>query len=256
MKVLILGHLGMLGHMVTKYYRSKKIKVKTIENRWPSENFINEIKNSDCNFIINCIGSIHQKKPTWEDYKSNNISLPIFLADNFKGKMLHPSTDCVFDGSMPEGEMYSLHYTPNAMDDYGVSKAYISYILKTKLNVKQIRTSIIGPELNDKVSLFEWFFSQETVNGYSNHFWNGITTLEWAKRSLDIIKYWNNYENIIQLSTNCISKHELLTKINEIYKTNKKIIPVKKEHHNKCLYSCYPCNTIDEQLIELKNFYK
>lgn len=256
MKILILGHLGMLGHMVFKYYKSENITVEKIEDRWPSDDFINKIKNSDCDFLINCIGSIHQKKPSWNQYKLNNIELPIFLSDNFKGKIIHPSTDCVFNGKIPQGELYSQNCIPNVIDDYGMSKAYISLILNSRDNVKQIRTSIIGPELKNKVSLFEWFFSQEVVNGYTNHFWNGITTLEWAKQSLHIIKNWNQCGSIVQLATTCISKYELLMIIDKVYEANKKIIPILKDHHNKCLLSSYPCDSIEKQLVNLKNFYR
>ena len=33
--VLVLGHKGMLGHMVVKYLQSKNIRVFTIQKRWP-----------------------------------------------------------------------------------------------------------------------------------------------------------------------------------------------------------------------------
>ena len=37
MKVLVLGSNGMLGHMVTKYLKYKKIDVSLFVGRWPKD---------------------------------------------------------------------------------------------------------------------------------------------------------------------------------------------------------------------------
>ena len=67
MKVLVLGHKGMLGHMVHKYLSTKKdCKLTTTDLRWPSEDFKDfvlefcDLRGGD--YIINCIGSIPQRK--------------------------------------------------------------------------------------------------------------------------------------------------------------------------------------------------
>ena len=47
-----------------------------------------------------------------------------------------------------------------------------------------IRCSIIGHENRTPVSLMDWFLSQRKsaeVRGYTNHFWNGVTTLSFAR---------------------------------------------------------------------------
>lgn len=257
MKILILGHNGMLGHMVKRYMISMGFKIETINEKWPSSSFIEYVKNSDSNFLINCIGSIPQKKPSWEQYKSVNILLPLFLSENFCGRIVHPTTDCEFSGNLKFEHFYSKNDTKDATDDYGISKSHISYLLSSKPNVKQIRTSIIGPEINSKkVSLMEWFFKQEkSLNGYINHYWNGITTLEWSKQCLNLINNWENYENVIQLGTNCINKFELLNIINRKFFMYKDIIPTNSIYSNKCLKSDFTLETIETQIIELKNFY-
>jgi dTDP-4-dehydrorhamnose reductase len=61
MKVLVLGHKGMLGHMVSKLLTSKNIEVTTTECRWSTSCFKNTIKDFDGDYIINCIGAIHQR---------------------------------------------------------------------------------------------------------------------------------------------------------------------------------------------------
>ena len=35
MKILVLGHKGMLGHMVVKYLQDKNVYVNTLKTRWP-----------------------------------------------------------------------------------------------------------------------------------------------------------------------------------------------------------------------------
>ena len=52
MRILILGHTGMLGHMVHKYLTSKLLTVETAQHRWPSQEFKEFIKDYDGDFII------------------------------------------------------------------------------------------------------------------------------------------------------------------------------------------------------------
>jgi len=256
MKILVLGHNGMLGHMVVKYFNSQNINVIITDYKWETNEFKEFVKNLDCDYIINCIGSIPQKKHSWETYKSVNIMLPVFLSSHKSAKVINPTTDCEFDGLISENKFYSKKDTANALDDYGMSKAYASTVLRSKSNVKQIRTSIIGPELKTKVSLMEWFLKQpSSANGYVNHYWNGITTLEWAKQCYSIINNWDNYPNIIQIGTDKISKYDLLSMINKIFETNKNIIPINVDTVNKCLYTDYYVKRLYDQLIELRSFY-
>ena len=58
-KVLILGHKGMLGHMIHKVFRKNtNHKVITINERFPDwdKSIFDNI-----DFVINCIGAVHQK---------------------------------------------------------------------------------------------------------------------------------------------------------------------------------------------------
>jgi dTDP-4-dehydrorhamnose reductase len=56
-----------------------------------------------------------------------------------------------------------------------------------------MRCSIVGPEpAGRSVSLLEWFLSQprhSKVAGYSDHYWNGVTTLALAKVIEGIVLY-------------------------------------------------------------------
>lgn len=255
MTILILGHKGMLGHMIHKYFLHLNLCVETIDYRWPSEEFKDAIKNSNADYLINCIAAIPQK--SYEDYSNLNIKLPIWIAKNFKGKIIHPATDGEFCGDIPISELYDRNTPRDAYDDYGLSKACVGAILADYTNVKQLRTSINGPELNNGVTLYSWFRNQtDVVNCIDNHYWSGITTLEWAKNAFYIISNWEKYPNITQLSTECITKMELLSTINDVFNLNKKLIPVSSTNTiNRCLKSDYMLPTLKEQFIELKEFY-
>jgi len=259
MKILILGHEGMLGNVVYKYM-SKKYDVETINNyRWNSIEFKNDVLYSEANYIINCIGAIPQKKYSKEYYEFLNVELPIFLGKTGK-KIIHPSTDCEFSGNLPYPQKYKKNDVRDADDDYGKSKAKINkMIVDDFYNTKIIRTSIIGHEIKAHVSLLDWFLSVpdgQEVNGYANYFWNGVTTLEWAKIAELIMLDWNNYDIMTQIGCEGMNKFELLVLINKVYE---KSVTIKefnmKTTLNKMLESDFEIPTMENQLFELKNFY-
>lgn len=246
----------MLGSMVCSYYRCNNIDIETTNFKWDSNEFKRFIKNNKCDFLINCIGINPHKHPNQKSLKSINFDLPNWLSTNFSGHIIHPASNAEFSGDLKVGKLYQKWDYKSANDEYGVSKATSSILLSNKNNVKQIRTSIIGPEIDNKIYLMEWLLNSKSnkIKGYINHYWNGITTLEWAKQSLDIIKHWNSYDNIIQIGTTPISKYDLLVLISKIFNCDKKIIPTKTIAINKCIASDYKIKNIKTQLKELKSF--
>ena len=236
MKVFVLGHKGMLGHMVKKYLTYKNIEVITTTERWP--NLKNKILNFNGDYIINCIGPIPQRTTQF----NINWELPIWLDLNVPCKVIHPGTDCEMDN-----------------DDYGISKNVSgNYIRNLSKQTKSIKTSIIGPELSTNFSLMNWFLSQKSeVFGYTQAIWNGNTTLEWAKQCLMLMKNWNDtiyYFNEITIYSQNISKFELLNIIKKIFNKDIKINP-KDLGKNKSLSGTIYTKGIESQLIELKKFY-
>lgn len=258
-KILVLGHRGMLGNAVYRFFNSKEnYSLVTTSLKWNSEDFKEQLQKNNVNIIINCIGAIPQKKPTPEDYKSVNIDLPIFL-ESLGKKIIHPSTDCEFLGDLNPSLKYSKNATRDAIDDYGKSKAVISKMIEdTFHNTKIIRTSIIGHELHSSNGLLDWFLNSEIkVNGYNNHYWNGITTLQWSKEAHYLIENWNTAPKLNQLGTEKnLSKYEVLLLVKEIYEKSIEIVPFKAEGTvNKCLESDKKIINLDEQLKELRDFY-
>ena len=257
--VLVLGHKGMLGNAVCSYLeKTGRHNILTINTRYGEEGFKKAILNTDPEYIINCIGIIPQKKPTMDDYRKINIELPILL-ETLDKKIINPSTDCEFAGTIPPTERYKKKHRRDAVDDYGKSKAEVSELIEDSFkNTKIIRTSIIGHERATNVALLDWFLNAEgSVNGYTNHYWNGITTLEWAKLSEELMDRWEAYPIVNQYGTDIIaSKYDLLCTIKDVYNKDVQVVPFETEQSvNKCLESDRVLPSIKTQLEELKRFY-
>jgi len=237
MKILILGHDGMLGHMVNLYFKSKNYDIITTDLRWPNEDFKLLISTQKVDCIINCIGIIPQRKPDDSSYYSINCELPIWL-DSLGIKIIHPDTD------------------ENDETSYGSSKKIARDNIHK--NTKIIKTSIIGFEKNNKFSFLEWFLNSEgTINGYTNLYWNGNTTLEWSKWAEKIISNWLDFNYITTISNpDCLSKYDILLKMKNIFKKDIEIIPTKlKTTKNNCMIGIITDNLFN-QIQEMKNFYK
>jgi dTDP-4-dehydrorhamnose reductase len=142
-------------------------------------------------------------------------------------------------------------------DDYGNSKRIASEWIKSSgQNTKIIKTSILGPELNTKASLMEWFLSQTgDVNGYSECYWNGNTTLTWAKFCLHLMYNWESEEVETILEGERVSKYQLLLTLKEVYNRHDIYVkPVDKPIINKCLEGNFKTSNLKSQLIDLQYF--
>lgn len=259
-KVLVLGHKGMLGNAVSSYLKSlPNYDVITLHARWGEESFASEIQNAQADYIINCVGAIPQRKRGELEYFNLNYHLPVFL-DSVGVKIVHPTTDCEFSGNLSPDEKYTKYSKRDATDSYGISKIKASlFIVSEGKNTKIIRTSIIGHELSSNVSLLDWFLSSEgEVSGYTDHYWNGVTTLFWAQSCRKIIESWDESPVTTQLGLDTpVTKYELLELVKKVY--NKDIVVNEKStglSANKTLLSDSPVPDIESQLRELKNFYK
>ena len=184
-KIIILGTSGMLGQTLFNYIKliSKNINIYGIQrgqNKYKKKNIIEIINFNSINFfktiikikpdiIINCTGVINHRinnNNLLETYFINSIfphSLA-FFANKLKCKLIHISTDCVFNGNRGD---YRETDIPNAYDIYGFSKTVGE---PEANNTTVIRTSIIGPEKKNKLGLLEWFLGQKKISGYKNIF--------------------------------------------------------------------------------------
>jgi dTDP-4-dehydrorhamnose reductase len=230
MKVFVLGHHGMLGHVVARYLAERGHEVLTSDTRYsggPDDPLIEELRKTEATWIINCIGKIPQKTANPADLFMGNFQLPVHIKTYLRPdqRLLHASTDCVFSGKRGN---YRAEDTPDPHDVYGLSKLLGESIAEPG-RCQIIRTSIIGPELGDSgKGLMAWFLKQAgPVNGFTNHLWNGITTLEWAKLAGEIIERRTIMASeTLQVScAQILSKCDLLTVIREVWNHSIEILP-------------------------------
>lgn len=268
MTVGIFGSNGMLGKYITtvlkKNYNIKAFTRNDLDisdfNKFSS---ISEII-KDCDIVINCAGAIKpivDKISPEKSFMINSV-FPNYLARicyDLNKKIFHITTDCVYSGKIGS---YLEGTFPDTFDTYGLSKSLgeSSYALN-------LRTSIIGEEIGNSRSLIEWVKSNanKEVNGYTNHYWNGVTCLEFAYIMENLIKseYFKTTTSHI-FSPNKVSKYELVKDISEIFGLNIKVKAVEAEVAiDRTLDSQYigwypeemvVKKTIKEQLKELFEF--
>ena len=263
--IIVLGSQGMLGQMVKKIFMTKGYNVITIDERISENNYkpyMSRINNYDDSIIVNCIGKIRQKSSDINSLLFSNAIIPLSLANALKPThiVIHPSTDCVFDGNTKSP--YNSFDVHTATDIYGWSKSLGESAMLARSNSIIIRVSIIGPDKNSSKGLLSWFLSQpngSVVNGYTNHYWNGITTLEWCEQLALIIQDDNLLSNIlkkklIQLGTEEIySKYDMLKMFSETFNKDITIKPVKSNYINRSLKSEMVSLSLEYQLSSLLN---
>ena len=176
--------------------------------------------------VINCVGVIKQRSAAEDPIQTITVNslLPHRLAatvSSWQGRLIHISTDCVFDGVRGG---YSEEDTPNATDLYGRTKALGEIV---RPNALTLRTSIIGRELRTHSSLLDWFLSQNraSVRGYRNALWSGVTTNHLTHLIISIIDRWPRLSGLFNVSSGRTSKLELLHLIRDAYKMDVEIQP-------------------------------
>lgn len=261
-RVFVLGHRGMLGHVVVRLLSELGHTVITSDERYmlSDSKLIQQIKLSDADVIVNCMGRIVQKKASDSEFFITNTLLPLQLLQCLKPtqRLIHISTDCVFSGKL--GKPYAITDKPDPTDVYGSSKA-LAEIIATDPRVNVFRTSIIGPETASASGLMSWFLnsSQQEIFGYTNHIWNGVTTLRLAQHIEALISKKHTYQRLEHIvSSDYVSKFELLLAINDIWQLRKNITPVKHAQNvdRRLLQSMVQKDShIFDQLIALKDWY-
>ena len=260
-RILILGGNGMIGHkiyqvLVTKFEDTwvllrkdhKTLNYKYIYNynkiidNFDLTNFEtlnNLLININPDIIINASGITIRRGISDNVYKTIllNSALPHFLNNyinlSSSKKLIHFSTDCVFSGN--DGA-YLENSNLDALDLYGKAKGLGEIIGN---NTITLRGSMIGRELENNTELLEWFLRQNnnTVIGYSNVIYSGITTLKMAEYILKIIVDHPNMNGIYNVSSKPISKYNLLKLFNTTFNYNVNILKNDDYVSNKNLLS-------------------
>ena len=242
MKIVVLGSTGMLGYAVSKHmieaYGEENVwlSVRNPELAHGSHNILLELPPQeftlykipqDADYVINCIGIIKpfiEKVGTLKTVLINS-AFPHQLEEYCSEKginLIHITTDCVYSGKKGN---YAESDPHDCEDVYGKSKS----LGEPSEWAMTLRTSIIGDELHNNASLVEWAKSQrdKTVQGYFNHYWNGITTKQYAKVCQQIIDenlYQSGLFHIFSLAR--VNKFELLKMIDRRFDLNLNILSV------------------------------
>ncbi|MDF2927524.1 MAG: family oxidoreductase [Paenibacillaceae bacterium] len=237
MKLLILGGNGMAGHVLVQYFRRQRdwdVFYTSRDHSDPHALYLDAADEAQMDsvleqvrpdVVINAIGILNKQAEEHEmlAYQVNGM-LPHHLRkrmDAWGGKLVHISTDCVFSGDRGDYTEYDL---PDGSSVYAKSKAIGEVRQPPHLTV---RTSIIGPEIRrSRIGLFNWFMSQSgTVQGYTQVYWNGVTTLQLAK-SIELM-LGDGTSGLVHLTAaEKVSKYQLLHLFKETFgKKDVTIVP-------------------------------
>jgi dTDP-4-dehydrorhamnose reductase len=244
-KVLVLGASGLLGNAVYRVLSdSQQFKtIGTIRSNYYKTFFSPRLAANlacvtdllDCNeleqliqyikpdIVINCL-SIGRPAPSNPEVILSILSvIPqrlALLCTKVKARLIQISSDGVFSGKRGD---YSEDDLPDANDIYGIAK------LLGEVNGENsvtLRTSIIGPELNGKLGMFEWLLSQSgQCKGYTQALFSGLTTIELAQLIRDVVIPRAEIQGVLHIASTPISKFDLLCLIAECYKLDVEIIP-------------------------------
>jgi dTDP-4-dehydrorhamnose reductase len=238
MNVIVLGASGMLGAMVADVLARNPSWVvsgtvrdpRALENiraRLPQVHLqILDAEQADMGAIeavlgraewaINAIGVIkpyiHDDNPAEVERATRvNALFPHRLARAAQAvgtRVLQIATDCVYSGQKGAYVETDGH---DALDVYGKTKSLGEAYAPM---VHHLRCSIIGPETKAHVSLLDWFLRQPpqaTVSGYTNHQWNGVTTLHFARLCQGLITSSLDLPHAQHIvPSGAVSKYELL----------------------------------------------
>jgi dTDP-4-dehydrorhamnose reductase len=201
MNVAILGSTGMIGSAATIYLSRVEHSVIEVNREGTSITGKNAVRKFNAltdsvdqllsslpsdTILVNLIGVIRHKIDLNSDEslsqaKKVNSDFPKLLvqsASNLNLRVIQIATDCVFSG---QDGAYSEDARVDPVDIYGETKVAGEIAAE---NLLTLRVSIVGREIENHVELMDWVILQplnNVVNGYSNHLWNGITSLHFAK---------------------------------------------------------------------------
>lgn len=270
-KILVLGSIGMAGHLITLYFKEQGYDVTAysmhpfpyckniVGNALDTEHFKQVLTSDNYDVVINCIGILNQMAEDNQALASYlNSYLPHLVADTLKDrptKLIHMSTDCVFAGN---GGPYYEDSLRDGLTFYDRSKA-----LGEVEDAKNLtfRNSIVGPDMNEGgIGLFNWFMKQQgTINGFTGAIWTGVTTLTLAKAMEQAMN--ENLCGLYNLVNNeSISKYDLLRLFNHHFRNDElQILPSDKLQLDKSLRHrrtdfSFVVPSYEQQVAEMKQW--
>ena len=234
-RVIVLGGSGMLGSMVAGVLaRDPALSVTATARAGVADGgaFVPGIDWRRCDlqpddprslevvdgheWIVNAVGIT---KPFIRDDEADEVEravrinsvLPHRLAERAArggARLLQIATDCVYSGMRGGYREADAH---DALDVYGKTKSLGEV---RRAGAHHLRCSIVGPEAGRPRYLLEWFRGQArgaTVKGFTNHRWNGVTTLHFARVVQGVIRAGMELPSLHHLvPRDVVTKAELL----------------------------------------------
>jgi dTDP-4-dehydrorhamnose reductase len=134
-------------------------------------------------------------------------------------RLIQISSDGVFSG-LRGG--YTEEDIPDAIDTYGIAKI-LGEVRET--GAITLRTSILGPELETKTGILDWFLAQKKqCNGFTRSIFSGLPTIVLARLIRDEIIPSVELSGLFHIASSPISKFDLLRLIAKRYKKTIKIV--------------------------------
>lgn len=251
--ILVLGSKGILGSAVCRADPKDTLGLSREDFDVMTDNPAQMLDKLTPDVVINCIG-ITDKDADILLMRKVNSEFPHQLAEDCQRRdirLIHISTDCVFDGTRGQ---YTEDEKVSPIDAYGHSKAKGEFYMSPHLLV---RTSFIGYPDPHKRGLLAWLMARwgERVLGYSGVLWNGLVADTLAKILIDLA-YRPRVWGVRHIFGSTLSKYQLLEKMNyalglsciieetEIPVLNRTLSTIHEEH--------YSIPSMDDQLVDLK----
>ena len=119
---------------------------------------------------------------------------------------------------------YTEEDLPDARDLYGMTKALGDVNAPFALT---LRSSFIGREIFGGTELLEWFLAQKgkTIKGFRKALFTGLTTNKLAELVADLIENHPNLNGLYHVSSETVSKYELLKLMKDAYGLDVEIVP-------------------------------
>jgi dTDP-4-dehydrorhamnose reductase len=245
MRILVFGGSGMLGHKLVQrlssgfevwctlrsgFDRVERYGIfdreRTIENVDVTDisQVRSAIEQALPDVVINAVGLIKQVPAARDVIRvlAVNSVFPRLLGSlsaQYGFRLITFGTDCVFSG---EKGSYVESDPSDARDLYGISK-FLGEM--SEGNCLTLRTSIIGRELETGHSIVEWFLANRrgSVKGYVNAIYTGFPTVVMAEIVADIVSKHPDLSGVYHVSSEPISKFDLLNLLNKHFATGTEI---------------------------------
>jgi dTDP-4-dehydrorhamnose reductase len=163
--------------------------------------------------VVNCIGIVKQRAEAHEALPSirTNALFPHEVAamcSSAGARFVHLSTDCVFTGARGG---YTEADVPDAADLYGRTKLMGEVV--DVPGAVTVRTSMIGWEIRRPTGLLEWFAGcrGSQCAGYTKAIFSGLATSDLVDVIERLCTEWSDVDGLWHVSTDPISKYDLLT---------------------------------------------